>query len=74
MREHRDGAVAMVAKVRGMYLAYTERNSTVTTFVDTATLEAAQAAADRAAGCSQPCGCPSWDAVSPPTTTMRRHR
>jgi hypothetical protein len=66
MRAHRDGATAIVAKVPGdgVYLAYaTEASGMVSMLVDDAALDAAQASADRAAGCPQPCGCPPWSEI-----------
>ena len=66
MRAHRDGATAIVAKARraGGYVAYaTEPSGTVSMLVDDQVLDLAQAAADRAAGCPQPCACPPWSEV-----------
>ena len=66
MREHRDGActarVAEVAHSGGLYVAYaTGPNGMMTELVDGRNaLELAQAAADRATGCPQPCACPPW--------------
>lgn len=63
MREHRDGATAIVAKVPGSatYVAYaTEPDGMVSMLVDAEALDVAQAIADRAAGCPQPCACPPW--------------
>ncbi|MEO8259801.1 MAG: hypothetical protein ABI868_20820 [Acidobacteriota bacterium] len=67
IRMHRDGATATVAKARGagVYVAYaTEPGGTVSILVDDQALDLAQAAADRAAGCPQPCGCPPWVEIS----------
>jgi hypothetical protein len=66
IREHRDGATAIVAKARGagVYVGYaTEPGGMVSMLVDDRLLDLAQAAADRAAGCPQPCGCPPWSEV-----------
>jgi hypothetical protein len=63
MRDHRHGATtAMVAKVSGtVYVAYTMNHIGLSPLlVDNQVLEAAQAAADRFAGCPQPCACPPW--------------
>ena len=65
MREHRNGATtARVARVHrdGLFVAYATRpDGMVSELVDGQdALEAAQAAADRAAACPQPCGCPPW--------------
>ena len=65
MRAHRDGATAVVAKAQDMYVAYaTEPSGMVSMLVDDAALEVAQAAADCAAGCPQPCSCPPWSQVA----------
>jgi hypothetical protein len=66
MRAHRDGATAVVAKAQsaGVYVAYaTEPSGMVSTLIDDQVLEAAQAAADCAAGCPQPCACPPWSEI-----------
>jgi hypothetical protein len=67
MRAHRDGATAVVAKAQagGVYVAYaTEPSGMVSMLFDDAALEVAQAAADCAAGCPQPCSCPPWSQVA----------
>jgi hypothetical protein len=67
MRAHRGGATAVVAKGPGggVYVAYaTESSGMVSMLVDDQVLEAAQAAADCAAGCPQPCACPPWSEIT----------
>ena len=66
IRAHRDGATAIVAKARraGVYVGYaTEPGGMVSMLFDDRLLDLAQAAADRAAGCPQPCDCPPWSEV-----------
>ena len=65
IREHRNGAsCARVATVNtaGLYMAYARgHNGMVSEWVEGQhALDVAQAAADRAAGCHQPCPCPPW--------------
>lgn len=62
IRDHRDGVTATVTKTsRRDYVAYaTAPDGTVTPLVDDEALDGAQAAADDAAGCPQPCFCPPW--------------
>ena len=63
VRAHRDGTTAIVGKARsaGLYVGYaTEPSGPVSMLVDDQAHDLAQAAADRAAGCPQPCACPPW--------------
>ena len=62
IRDHRDGVTATVMKVSQRdYVAYaTAPDGKVTPLVDDEALDRAQAAADHAAGCPQPCSCPPW--------------
>lgn len=77
-REHRDGAttakVAEVAHSGGMYVAYaTGPNGVVSELVDGRDgVEVAQAAADRATSCPQPCVCSPWLEVASSQVAVRR--
>ena len=77
-REHQDGAttakVAEVANSGGMYVAYaTGPNGVVSELVDGRDgVEVAQAAADRATSCPQPCVCPPWSEVANSHVSVRR--
>jgi hypothetical protein len=78
IREHRDGAttakVAEVANSGGMYVAYaTGPNGVVSALVDGRDgVEVAQAAADRATSCPQPCVCSQWSEVANSHVSVRR--
>jgi len=62
IRDHRGGVTATVTKASHRdYVAYaTAPDGRVTPLVDDEALDRAQAAADHAAGCPQPCFCPPW--------------
>lgn len=66
IREHRNGAdCARVANVAtaGLYVAYARGpNGMVSELVEGQRV--AQAAADRAAGCPQPCACRPWSEIA----------